>query len=36
MRLDLEQFVTRMEEFPFLQIEAIYERSFNFEILALK
>ena len=25
-----------MEEFPFLQIQAIYERSLNFEVLALK
>ena len=32
----MEQFVTRMEEFPFLQIQAINERLFNFEILALK
>ena len=32
----LEQFVTRMEEFPLLQIQAIYERSLNFEVLALK
>ena len=28
----MEQFVTRMEEFPFLQIQAIYERSLNFEV----
>ena len=32
----MEQFVTRMEEFPILQIQAIYERSLNFEVLALK
>ena len=33
---NLEQFVTRMEEFPCLQIQAIYERSLNFKVLALK
>ena len=32
----MEQFVTRMEEFSFLQMQAIYERSLNFEVLALK
>ena len=32
----MEQFVTRMEEFLILQIQAIYERSLNFEVLALK
>ena len=32
----MKQFVTRMEEFPFLQIQAIYLRSLNFEVLALK
>ena len=32
----MEQLVTRMEEFPILKIQAIYERSLNFEVLALK